>query len=81
MRGVSSKKVKSKETIDDDVSEDSNKEVDATETQGDVKKKRQNHKAKASVAADKDGKPHRKRQTKKVCICMWIFVCIRESKP
>jgi len=68
---VNARKVKSKETIDDVASDDSNKDKDDTvggmdAAAADGRRKRQNQKSKPTK--DKDGKVHRKRQTKnKVC--------------
>jgi len=69
---VNARKVKSKETIDDVASDDSNKDKDDTVSgvdaaaAADGRRKRQNQKSKPTK--DKDGKVHRKRQTKnKVC--------------
>lgn len=68
---MNARKVKSKETIDDVASDDSNKDKDDTvggmdAAAADGRRKRQNQKSKPTK--DKDGKVHRKRQTKnKVC--------------
>jgi len=73
---AASRKVKSKEIVDDVASDESGKERDdftgggggGTENSFDGKRKRQSHKSKVTSTVDKDGKPSRKRQTKnKVC--------------
>jgi len=76
---ATSRKVKSKEIVDDVASDESSKEkedagVCATENSVDGKRKRQSQKSKPGTV-DKDGKPSRKRQIKnKVCKDIILYV-------
>ena len=70
---ATSRKVKSKEIIDDVASDESSGGVGGNENSVDAKRKRQSYKSKPG-SVDKNGKPSRKRQTKnKVCE---DFLCV-----
>jgi len=60
---AAAKKVKSKEIVDEVASDDSNKEKDDGAVSGGKRRQRHGVKAKPGVV-DKDGKLHRKRQSK-----------------
>jgi len=65
---TSAKKVKSKEIVDEVASDESNKEKDDSALSGGGKRKQRHGVKNKPSVTDKDGKPHRKRQTKnKVC--------------
>jgi len=76
--------VKSKETVDDGASDESNRGKDDTTVTGDAaeagaadgKRKRPSHKSRTNTAP-KDGKLPRKRPTKnKVHLCMRMCACV-----